>query len=128
MNRLRNKLILIFLAATLAPLAATVWITTGLLEYTLDFSATGDLEALSRSLEQTGRELYQRKREDLKRGRPGGEIAAPKIPRRRERRLARGSQGLRRKRRAGALRHGRTARATGWTTWCATATTCGSIP
>jgi len=65
-NRLRNKLILIFLAATLAPLAVTIWITTGLLEYTLRFSATGDLETLSRSLEQTSRELYQRKREELK--------------------------------------------------------------
>ena len=32
MNRLRNQLILIFLAATLAPLAATVWYTTWLLE------------------------------------------------------------------------------------------------
>ena len=31
-NRLRNRLILIFLAATLAPLAATLWITTSLLD------------------------------------------------------------------------------------------------
>ena len=46
MNRLRNRLILIFLAATLAPLAATVWITTDLLEYSLEFSPAGDMEAL----------------------------------------------------------------------------------
>ena len=34
MNRLRNRLILIFLAATLVPLAATMWFTTSLLEPT----------------------------------------------------------------------------------------------
>ena len=41
-NRLRNRLILIFLAATLAPLAATVWITTSLLEESLDYSSTSE--------------------------------------------------------------------------------------
>ena len=67
MNRLRNRLILIFLAATLVPLAATVWITTSLLEASLDLSATGKLEKLSQSLERTAKELYQRERADLKR-------------------------------------------------------------
>jgi two-component system, NtrC family, nitrogen regulation sensor histidine kinase NtrY len=65
-NRLRNRLVLIFLAATLAPLAATVWITTSLLEESLSFSTTGELDTLSRSLQRTGHELYQRTRDDLK--------------------------------------------------------------
>ena len=81
MNRLRNKLILIFLAATLAPLAATVWLTTRLLAASLDFSTVGDLEALSRSLERTGREFYQHKREDLKLDAEAGKLQPKKFPR-----------------------------------------------
>ena len=65
-NRLRNRLVAIFLAATLAPLGATLWVTTSLLESSLRFSSTSELDRVSRSLEQTGRELYQRAREDLK--------------------------------------------------------------
>ena len=66
MNRLRNRLILIFLAATLAPLAATIWLTVALLEGSFNFSATGDLDALSQSLEQVGHEFYQIKSDVLK--------------------------------------------------------------
>jgi two-component system, NtrC family, nitrogen regulation sensor histidine kinase NtrY len=66
-NRLRNRLILVFLAATLAPLAATWWITTSLLEHSLAYSSTERLDSLSKTLEGTGRELYQRARESLKR-------------------------------------------------------------
>jgi len=66
-NRLRNRLILVFLAATLAPLAATWWITTSLLEHSLTYSSTDRLDSLSKTLERTGRELYQRARESLKR-------------------------------------------------------------
>jgi len=65
-NRLRNRLILIFLAATLVPLGATIWITTRLLEASLDFSATGRLEQSSRWLERTAKEFYQRERVHLK--------------------------------------------------------------
>ena len=79
MNQLRNKLILIFLAATLAPLAATVWITTSLLEYSLGLSATANLETLSRSLERTGRELYQLKCETLKRDALAGKLQPQKF-------------------------------------------------
>lgn len=74
MNRLRNRLILIFLAATLAPLAATVWITTSLLESSLDFSATGDLETLSKLLQSTGHEFRARAVDDLKRRVETGEL------------------------------------------------------
>ena len=79
MNRLRNKLILIFLAATLAPLAATVWVTTALLEYSLGLSATGDLETLSRSLEQTGRQIYQLKCEEIRRDVQAGRLQGRKF-------------------------------------------------
>ena len=65
MNRLRNQLILIFLAATLAPLAATVWVTTSLLDLSLQFTSTDELKAISDSLETTGKEFYQRERANL---------------------------------------------------------------
>ena len=66
MNRLRNRLIGIFLAATLIPLAATLWITTSLLDRSLSYASTGELDRLSRSLQKTGKELYQRACEALK--------------------------------------------------------------
>src|SRR5438067_1197346 len=65
-NSLRNRLILIFMVATLAPLAATIWFTTALLEPTGLLRAAGKVDVLSKSLAQTGRELYQRACEDLK--------------------------------------------------------------
>jgi two-component system nitrogen regulation sensor histidine kinase NtrY len=74
-NRLRNRLILIFLAATLVPLGATLWISTSLLEMSLDLSTTGELEALSRTLEQTGHEFYQREREELRAQADSGKAA-----------------------------------------------------
>jgi nitrogen fixation/metabolism regulation signal transduction histidine kinase len=73
-NRLRNRLILIFLAATLAPLAATVWITTSLLEESIDTSSTSRLDTLSKSLKGTARELYDRASDDLKRKAQGDAI------------------------------------------------------
>jgi nitrogen fixation/metabolism regulation signal transduction histidine kinase len=66
-NRLRNRLVVIFLAATLVPLAATVWITTSLLDRSLEYSSTSELDALSKSLQLTGREYYQHMRDELKR-------------------------------------------------------------
>jgi nitrogen fixation/metabolism regulation signal transduction histidine kinase len=73
-NRLRNRLILIFLAATLAPLAATIWITTSLLEESIDTSSTSKLDTLSKSLKGTAREFYERASQDLKRKAQAGEI------------------------------------------------------
>ncbi len=74
MNRLRYRLILIFLAATLPPLAATIWITASFLESSLSLSAMGHVEALSRSLERTGREFYVRERERLKQDAAAGRV------------------------------------------------------
>ncbi len=67
MSRLRNRLILIFLAATLAPLAATVWITNSLLETSLDYSSTNQLEHVAQSLYTTAREYYRHVQDDLRR-------------------------------------------------------------
>jgi hypothetical protein len=45
---LRTRLIGAFLASTLLPLAATIWITTTLIDRSLRYSTTGELD---RSLE-----------------------------------------------------------------------------
>jgi len=58
-NRLRNRLIAIFLVATLAPLAATLWITTSLFDRSLSYASTGELDRLSHYLQRAGKELYQ---------------------------------------------------------------------
>jgi two-component system nitrogen regulation sensor histidine kinase NtrY len=65
-NRLRNRLILIFLAATLAPLAATIWVTTSILEESVNLSALDKLDEVAQSLRRTGYELYQRATDDLR--------------------------------------------------------------
>jgi nitrogen fixation/metabolism regulation signal transduction histidine kinase len=73
-NRLRNRLILIFLAATLAPLAATIWITTSILEESIDTSSTARLDTLSKSLKGTARAFYERASADLRRRAQSGAI------------------------------------------------------
>ena len=67
MNRLRTRLVLIFLAATLAPLAATVWVTTSLLEESIDTSNAARLDTLSKTLNRVTHEFYTRACTDLKR-------------------------------------------------------------
>ena len=76
MNRLRDRLILLFLVATLAPLAATFWLTTSLLQQSLRYSTTRELDELSRALEMTGREFYQQSRESLRRDALAGLLTA----------------------------------------------------
>ena len=71
--RLETRLLLVFLAATLVPVAVTVWIATTLLERSLDAS-TRELDVVSRSLEKTGREFYLRAREALKREAIAGRV------------------------------------------------------
>src|SRR5262245_41493851 len=66
MNRLRNRLIIAFLAATVIPLAATLWIATSLLDRSLAYTTTKELDDLSKELELTAREFYQQARENLK--------------------------------------------------------------
>ena len=74
MNRLRNRLIAAFLASTLLPLAATVLITTTLLDRSLRYATTGELDRLSRTLEATGKQFYQRERTSLKEDAIGGRV------------------------------------------------------
>jgi hypothetical protein len=63
---LRTRLIAAFVASTLLPLAATVWITTTLLDRSLRYATTGELDRLSRTLETTAKQFYQRERDALK--------------------------------------------------------------
>ncbi len=78
MNRLRNKLILVFLAATVVPWGATLWITTSLLDRSLRYRATQELDDLSRSLHLTGHAFYQQACEDLKSEAAAGRVAPEK--------------------------------------------------
>lgn len=66
MTSLRARLVAVFLAATLVPLAVTVWITLTLLEHSLTLASTHELDDLSRSAEVAGRSLYQRTRDSLR--------------------------------------------------------------
>jgi two-component system nitrogen regulation sensor histidine kinase NtrY len=72
----RTRLILVFLAATAVPLAATWWIAASLFEHSLSYSSTDQLDELSKTLEVAGRELYQRARESLKADAAAGRIVA----------------------------------------------------
>lgn len=74
MNRLRYKFVIIFLGATLVPLVATLWMSTLLLEQSLSYAATDDLDRLSRSLEGVAREFYKQAREALKADAAAGRI------------------------------------------------------
>ena len=78
MNRLRNQLIAAFFVATLVPLAATVLIVTSLLERSLSYATTEELDRLSESLHRTGLEYYQQACEALKADAKAG-IAPPQI-------------------------------------------------
>ena len=79
MNRLRNRLILAFTVATLAPLAVTLWITDALFEHSLRYANTKELDELSRALERTGREYYQQLRETLKADAASGKLAPARV-------------------------------------------------
>jgi two-component system, NtrC family, nitrogen regulation sensor histidine kinase NtrY len=73
---LRGRLVTAFLLATVLPLAATVWITTTLLERSLGYATTGGLDRLSHTLEGTVRELYQRERDALRQDVLAGAVPA----------------------------------------------------
>src|SRR5579872_876517 len=74
MNRLRTRLIAVFLLATLLPLGLTLWTSLSLLERSLQLAPLAQMDALSQSLEKTGRELYQQARESLRRDVAEGRI------------------------------------------------------
>lgn len=74
MNRLRNRLILVFLAGALVPLGLTLWMTTSLLERSLSYASTRELDEISKSIKKTGREFYQQASENLKTAAGSGRI------------------------------------------------------
>lgn len=77
MKRLRHKLILIFLAATLIPTAAILWMEIVLLRHSLSYVVTDDLDRLSKSLEAIAREYYRQSCESLKKEAASG--ASPDV-------------------------------------------------
>jgi nitrogen fixation/metabolism regulation signal transduction histidine kinase len=74
MNRLRNRLILVFVVATLAPLCLMGWISVRLLHYSLSLSSTPELDQVSQSLKRTGHELFRRTSEALKQDAASGRV------------------------------------------------------
>jgi nitrogen fixation/metabolism regulation signal transduction histidine kinase len=80
MNRLRNRLILIFAAATLVPLGVTAWISISLLDRSLSLASTKELDQVSQSLQKTGHELYQRACDSLKQDIALGRVAPERFP------------------------------------------------
>jgi two-component system nitrogen regulation sensor histidine kinase NtrY len=79
MNRFRNRLIFIFAAATLVPLLVTAWISISLLDFSLSLASTKELDQVTKSLERTGRELYQRSCESLKQDAALGRVSAQRF-------------------------------------------------
>jgi len=77
---LRTRLALVFIAATLIPLGATVWLTTLLLNQSLRLSPVNQLSDLSRSLEKAGKEYYQQARTQLKADALAGRLAPVSVP------------------------------------------------
>jgi two-component system nitrogen regulation sensor histidine kinase NtrY len=67
MHRLEHKLIAVFLAATVAPLLITLWLSLSLLDRSLALSPTKELDETTVALRDTGRELYLRACDSLKR-------------------------------------------------------------
>lgn len=76
---LRTKLIVVFLTATLAPMAVLLWVTLHLFETSLRQATTVELDEMSTSLRATGREMYQTAREMLKADAAAGRVAARSV-------------------------------------------------
>jgi two-component system nitrogen regulation sensor histidine kinase NtrY len=66
MRRLRDKLLVVFLLATLVPLGATLLVSWRLLDQSLDIAPVQELEQSSAQLEAVGRSLYQSSRQLLR--------------------------------------------------------------
>jgi two-component system, NtrC family, nitrogen regulation sensor histidine kinase NtrY len=77
---MRNKLILVFVAATLVPTAAILWMSLALIEHSLGYIGTEELDRLSQSLQGIAREYYRRSCEDLKNDAQAGRISAERFP------------------------------------------------
>jgi nitrogen fixation/metabolism regulation signal transduction histidine kinase len=80
MMGLRTRLILAFLAATALPLGATIWITTSLLDRSLGYATTTELDRLTHTLEATVRQFYQRERDALRQDALAGRVVSRVYP------------------------------------------------
>jgi nitrogen fixation/metabolism regulation signal transduction histidine kinase len=63
---LRTRLALVFVAATLVPLGATLWLASILLDQSLRLRPASQLTTLASSLETTGREYYRQVCDELR--------------------------------------------------------------
>jgi nitrogen fixation/metabolism regulation signal transduction histidine kinase len=72
-------LIVVFLAATLVPMAVMIWVTIHLFEASLRHSSIAELDTLSQSLRDTGREMYQMARESLKSDAAEGRVTPQRL-------------------------------------------------
>ncbi len=79
MRTLRTRLTLIFIAATAVPLAATLWMSSSLLERSLSYSSIERLDSTSRSLRDAGREYYEAARASLKADTEAGRLRPAKL-------------------------------------------------
>jgi len=66
MKGLRQRVTLLFLAATIGPLLLTLWVAQSLLDKSVRYSGIEQVDELSQSLEATARQLYQRERDALR--------------------------------------------------------------
>jgi nitrogen fixation/metabolism regulation signal transduction histidine kinase len=71
---LRSRLIVAYLAATVVPFAATVWVTMALIDRSLGYATTQELDRVSKTLERATRQFYQRERDALKRDAGAGAV------------------------------------------------------
>jgi two-component system, NtrC family, nitrogen regulation sensor histidine kinase NtrY len=79
-NRLRTRLVLVFLAATLLPLAAVLWMSSTLMSSSLAFVSNDNMAALAASLQQVGREYYRQARQQLKTEAASGRLEPERLP------------------------------------------------
>ena len=80
MTRLRTRLILIFVLATVLPLGLTLWTTLQLVDRSLELAPLNELRSVTESLEKTGRELYQQARETLRKDVAEGRLEGKPAP------------------------------------------------
>ncbi len=79
MNRLRNRLIFVFVIATLPTLVLTLWTTLNLIERSLGLAPLAELNSVAAALERTGRELYKESCDALRRDAEQGRIEPRKL-------------------------------------------------
>lgn len=80
MKRLRDKLVVVFLVATLAPLGATLYVGMKLLDQSLDAAPVKELDGMAASLEAAGKALYGNARQLLRERADAGRLQPEVMP------------------------------------------------